>query len=255
MRRAAVIVALAAAGCGNDATPLSPRARPDAGGGAVDAAAPADAGARVRSVEWRNPFGRTSLEHNFLVDGDFEWTSGNGQFGWRAVGNAGETGLGRETGGLCRSGVSCGVLVPGTDLLAMGAAPRDAAVEVALWAKPPSGQCALTSVSLISCTSFTISNLGAVPPVSDTPDAAGWCRHHAIVTKVSYQPCLFVSSFADPEARTLVDDASITAATGAGSSTIAATAPSADQKARIERALAVLHQRRRFGMPERSLAD
>jgi hypothetical protein len=251
----AVVLALAlGAGCNDEPLASSPgEAALDGGGGAapLDAQPPdaqtQDAGPKLRTVERRNPFGNTALEHNTMVDGDFEWTSGYGQHGWRAFGSQGEVALLRETGGLCRSGVMCGVLEREFGLLAMATAPRQKPMLVTLYAKPPEPDCGLTRVSMISCTSSAVFSLASVPSVSDLPAADGWCQHRAIVPAFNQQPCLYVTSNAEPGKRTLLDDASILAADGTGASPLAASTPSAELAARASRDLRWLHEHQRIG--------
>lgn len=242
MKRALILaLALAASGCSNDET-LAASGPTDAGGGDATAdAPPVDPGPPIRSVEHRNPFGRTELVDNLLVDGDFELTAGNGQFGWRAIEGQGLGSLLRETGGLCRSGVSCGVLPGQSELLALAAAPRQQNIEVTLWVKPPAPDCSLTVVTLLACTGIFPVNIGAVPPETDVPDASGWCRHHGINPPTSLHPCLMVTSFADAEQRTLVDDGSLLPAVPSEPSSVAAGPASPELHARAERALRALH--------------
>ncbi len=246
--------------CGGDEAMLRPLAVEDAGAGAdtaVDAAVdapvealgdapapPAEAGIRIRTVERRNPFGAASSGANLLVDGDFELTSGGGQYGWRALDGAGETTLGRETGGLCHSGVTCASMANDVSLIAFGAAPRDSAMEASLWAKPSGADCDGVSVSLIECSSSFPVDIAAVPPVSTAPDAAGWCHYLAVVPKIEDQPCLYVSISAT---RALVDEGSLIAADASGSRPRSRSTPSAALFARMARDLDWLRRNRRFG--------
>jgi len=248
-----VLAALAVYGCGDD-DDSSARAK-DAGSDATSDATtpppPVEAGARIRSVETRNPFG-TVAEHNLLVDGDFELTSSNGQFGWQSIAGGTQGTLGRETGGLCRSGVTCGIIEPQVDLLGWGAAPRDKAIEISVWTKPPVADCGVTVVNLINCMTIFLNPIAPVPPTSAEPDTQGWCHHHVITPPIEYRPCLYVVSYADSGTKTLIDQASLLAADGSGSSSIAAGPPSPELHARISRALRVVHERMRFGRPEPS---
>jgi hypothetical protein len=208
-------------------------------GGAPSDAGPSDAaegGAapsaarRIRTVEQRNPFGDTTIEDNLLVDGDFELSSSNGQYGWRAISlqpNAeGATDLVTETGGLCHSGMSCGVVDNQTALLAFGAEPRDKPMDINVWVKPPAADCAVVSVSLVSCTSEAALTVATIAPVTTSPGADGWCHLEAIAPTMDSQPCLFVSASLQKNQRALVDDASIVAADGTGSKPLEATVPS-----------------------------
>jgi hypothetical protein len=238
-----------------DDEPLLGVADPPPDGGAdgalVDASPPdaaaVDAGPRLRSVERRNPFGNTAIEHNLMVDGDFEWSSGYGQHGWRAFGSSGEVTLTRETGGLCRSGVMCGVLERKLSLLAFAAAARGKSMLITLYAKPPEPNCALTRVTMISCTTGMLFSLASVPAVSEMPAADGWCQHRAILPPFEQQPCLYVTSYAESGQRTLLDDGSIVAADGTGASPLSASPPSAELSARVARDLRWVHEHQRLG--------
>lgn len=245
-RHLALPLALALAACGKDDPPLR-SAGPDAGMDAqADAAPPKlDGGVRMRTVETRNPFGE-ALADNLLVDGDFELTAGSGQYGWRATNATGEAPLLRETGGLCRSGVICGILTPDQDFLGFAAAPKDQSVEVDIWTKPPVPDCEVTVLSVINCTGIIVSNLGTVPATSVEPDATGWCEHKATLPPIDVRPCLFVSSLAEPDTRTLIDQGSFRAVAGASSSALAAGPPSPELHQRMARALEA-NRHPRFG--------
>jgi len=233
--------------CG-DETELAPlEVSPDAA--ATDgASASFDAGPRIRSVELRNPFGNTRTD-NLLVDGDFELTGGQGQYGWRSFSPQGEETLVRETGGLCRSGVTCGVLTSASDLIAFAAAPRDAQIEVGLWAKPSQPDCDLISVSVISCASLIITSLATVLPSSAAPDANGWCRYQGVAAKMDEQPCVYVRANSDPSDRVLLDEAFFGAAQRTAMRRLAATVPREDLLRRMQHALDWIHKHKQFGEP------
>jgi len=247
MKRALLLSAVWLAACGSDER-LGSAPLVDAGVDApADVETPLEAGPPIRRVELRNPFGNTDLEHNLLVDGDFEFTSSNGQFGWRAIAGNAQSGLVRETGGLCRSGVTCGVMTKGTELLALGAAPPGQSMEVSLWVKPPVPDCSTTAVSLISCTGVFPTTLASVPPVDFAPDSSGWCHHHAVAPATEQQPCLVVSSFLEEGQRSLVDDGSILPAPADAPTSLRTGPPTAAEVDRAERVLRVLHESVRFG--------
>ncbi len=235
-------------GCGADERAGAASTLPDAGADAPADAPSGEAGPPIRSIAQRNPFGSVD-PGNLLVDGDFELTSSSGQFGWRAIGSGGEGVLLRETGGFCRSGVSCGVLTPETDLIALAARPGDADMSVVLWAKPPSKDCTLTVVSLIQCTNPIVVSLADVSATNLEPDPSGWCEYRAVAPATEQRPCLLVSSFEGSEQRTLIDAASLAAAPAAAPRSIGTGAPRADVAARAQRALRVLHESTRFGRP------
>jgi hypothetical protein len=253
MRRSVLLTAwLSCAACGTDeALPSEPSGQPDAGSPDADPpdAEPADAGPKIRTVEVRNPFGNTAAENNLMVDGDFEWTSGTGQHGWRATSTTAEVGVSREFGGLCRSGVSCGILENGVALLGLATAPRGKQMLITLYAKPPEPDCGLTTISVISCTSGTVFSVATVPPTTSVPAASGWCQYRATSPAMQEQPCLYVTTFAQAGQRVLIDDATIVAADGTGASPLAPTAPSAELAARILRDVRWMHERQLIGRP------
>jgi hypothetical protein len=240
--------ALLLAACGND-EPL-PASSPGVDAGAESAsvdAEPPEAGPKLRSVERRNPFGNTAAENNLMVDGDFEWTSASGQYGWRAFDSSQEVSLARETGGLCRSGVTCGILESGVALLGMAAAPRNKPMLITLYAKPPEPDCGMTRISVLSCTRVSFSSFATVPPTNAAPASNGWCQYRAIAPPLDEQPCLYVTSYAQDGQRVLIDDASIVAADGTGASPLWASAPSAELFARAVRDVRWVHEHQQLG--------
>ncbi len=201
---------------------------------------PVEAGPKLRTVSVRNPFGNTAQQNNLLVDGDFEWTSGFGQYGWRAQSGISEANLERETGGLCRSGVSCGLLRPGVSFLGYATAAPNKAMEVRVWSKPPIPDCLQTSVTLIQCTTSIVTIVATILQETDAPGADGWCSHKAVVPAMDLQPCLFVSSYASPGQATLIDEASVQAVDTARAPTTEFAAPTPAEKSKMEAALRVL---------------
>lgn len=255
----AIAVAAAAlatlAGCGNEETLVSPveagggGGTAGAAGGAGDAAPPpADAGTPVRTVEQRNPFGDTTIEPNLFVDGDFELTSANGQYGWIAFTGGAQADLVRETGGLCRSGVTCGVMTAGTELMAYGAAPPDKSFEVSLWVKPPATDCTVVLVSLISCVNEH-HTFATVDAVGSQPGPDGWCQYKAVSSPMDEEPCIVIVTSAAQGERVLIDDASLVPVASSGSKALAATVPDPDLFARVGRMLDWVNRHRRYGRP------
>jgi hypothetical protein len=216
--------------------------------GSAGEAGSQDAGPPIRTVEERNPFGNTALEDNLLVDGDFEFTSSGGQFGWRAMAGGAEADLLRETGGLCRSGVTCGVLAPPSTFLAFGAAADGTAMEASFWAKPATPDCGVVSGSVISCSSSFVFNVAPIPPVTDTPDASGWCEYRGVIREMDEQPCFYLGIRSDASAA-LIDAAALVPASSSRVKPLALVVPGPELKARMERDLAYLHRHRQFGRP------
>jgi hypothetical protein len=221
-------------------------AAPDA---PIEAAPQVDAGPVLRTVETRNPFGDLSREHNLLVDGDFELTAGQGQYGWQAIQSLQQVSVPRETGGLCRSGVSCGAMTRDVTLIAEGAAPAGKDLEISLWVKPPAPDCLLTAVVLANCDAALVGSTVSVPPVEDAPDATGWCHHDATLPKIDYRPCLVVSSFADADARTLIDEGGLYATTTPSGSSLAYGPLTPQLHERVSTALRIVREQRLVGRP------
>lgn len=249
-RAIALALSLLLAGCGTDETvPLSrvPTAAPDAGSDS----APPEAGLPIRTISLGNPLGRVD-PNNLMVDGDFELTSASGQFGWRAIASTGEAELRRETGGLCRSGVTCGVLTPDADFLGYAAGPGASDVEVRVYTKPPRPDCTLTAVSLIGCTSAIVFRVDDVASTSSEPASDGWCEHHVVTPAMEHRPCLLVTSFADAGESTLVDDAWLGKAPSRAPRSLAFGPPRAERAERVARTLRIAEATTRIGRPERA---
>lgn len=240
-----VVLASTLAACSED-DEVS-RTKPEDAG--TDVVVPVEAGPPIRSIEQRNPFGE-AREDNLMVDGDFELTSGSGQYGWLGFAAGQQGNLLRETGGLCRSGLTCGILTSDIDFLGNGTAPKDQSFDVSIYTKPPFADCGITQVLLLACTGAVtnIGNIAQVPPTTSEPDESGWCLHQANVPPQVVRPCLWVTSAAGSGTRTLVDQASIVAVKGKSSaSTLAAVPPSPETYDRISRALRSMHDRMPIG--------
>lgn len=257
MRRV-VALALAAGvvACGYDETLVDPLATtvPTGAGGAAGAAGQAGAGGvqdprpPVRSVEHRNPFGSANAD-NLLVDGDFELTSGNGQYGWRLLSPSGGEPLPRETGGLCRSGLVCGVLSAGRQMIAFGAAPAGRSIAVSLWAKPPANDCSIVRPMVISCSSYFTLTLGRVTADSPEPDESGWCRYSGSAPQMTEQPCIYVESSLESGQTALIDDAFLGAVPEGAQRWLSADVPTRAVQERIRSALEWLDEHQQFGRP------
>lgn len=216
----------------------------------ADAGPVTDGAPPIRTVETRNPFGNTTVASNLLVDGDFELTSGSGQHGWRAMDTArGEVPLERETGGLCRSGVVCGVLEQGASMIGFAAAPADAPVDVSVWIRPPGDSCEVVNASLISCMSLFPLMLARIDPVSSTPDESGWCELRGTSSPLDEQPCIFLQGGLALEGRALVDQAVLVGADPDAPMTLSATVPTSRELDAIHGALDWLDRNRRLERP------
>lgn len=241
-----VALALLLAACDSDED-VSQTKPEDAG--TEDVVVPNEAGPPIRSIEQRNPFGE-AREDNLMVDGDFELTSSNGQYGWLGFTAGAQGNLLRETGGLCRSGLTCGILTSDIDFLGQGTAPKGESFDVSIYTKPPVADCGVTQVLLLRCTGavFNAATIAQVPPTTSEPDEKGWCLHQANAPAQDVRPCLWVTSAAGAGNRTLVDQASILAVKGTSTaSSLAAVPPSPETYDRISRALRTLRDRMPIG--------
>lgn len=160
-----------------------------AGGGAPDAAAPADAGAKRREVYQRNPFGNVAARENLLWDGDFEWSSAfSDQYGWIEVPVTTLAFTGVRVGAECRSGLKCAAVKKGGGLFGIAVTSRGQELEASFWAHPsvPKGAPKGKTPSCKGVTGWLTSNGGSdadamIPADAELPDASGWC-HFAVVT-------------------------------------------------------------------------
>ncbi len=210
------------------------------GGGGETSVPPAQTAERVRTVEQRNPYGHTDID-NLMVDGDFEFTGAQGQYGWYAIAQGQQANLVRETGGLCHSGVACGVMMKGTDFLGQAAAPANENIDISLWIKPPpKSDCHVVNATLIECSNSLPIVLSTLTPVQSKPDKTGWCQLTGSHSPMTAQPCLYLKTSED---NVLVDDASLVGVQGSSSSAhaLAATVPSPELYARMKGALEWVH--------------
>lgn len=208
MRRALLplaAVALAAVlhgGCSGDEQLAPVVDESGSGGGAATASsssastatASAGAGTPVRDVFVRNPFGEQ--EGNLLSDGDFELsiTSNPGQQGWNFFGFNGSDDLVAETGGLCRSGLRCGVFPRGGALLARATAAPDMAPMVGeIWVKPIDGSsCAGVTVYVLGCDDFAIrGQFGGLAPQMEED---GWCALRGAAAASATAVCMYLEN-------------------------------------------------------------
>lgn len=153
----------------------------------------------LRTVETRNPFGVPA--HNLMADGDFELSTSagdGGQYGWRSFGSDGQSSLLTETGGLCRTGLRCGVLRAGSVLYGTAtAAPGGAGHQLTVHTKPkdPAVGCkSVMSAYILYCSAF---NPLEVLDTDEEPDADGWCRHSIDFPPGNRAPCLYLEANQD----------------------------------------------------------
>jgi hypothetical protein len=173
------------------------------------ATASTGAGTPVRDVFVRNPFGEQ--DGNLLSDGDFELsiTSNPGQQGWNFFGYNGSDTLVAETGGLCRSGLRCGVFPKGGALLARATAAPDMAPMVGeIWVKPLDGSsCNGVTVYVVGCDDFAVRGQfgGLVPQMEDD----GWCALRGTAAASATAVCMYLEN---EGTGMLIDAASLRAA-------------------------------------------
>lgn len=214
---------------------------PDAGG--VDAAPDSGGDASVSAVRTlltRNPYGNTSVTGNLLVDGDFEFSGSDGQYGWIAFSSQG---LRHETGGLCRSGVSCGRMTNRSRMLAYAVAAPGAPMRLELWTKPEGGDCGAVAVYVIGLVSRDTPLYAQATAKHPTADANGWCLLAAATPVVTEQPGLYLEK--DGQGDVLIDDAVLLPSSA--QARLIQPRVSEVQRARIVAAAEEARRRRRFG--------
>ncbi|MCA9626589.1 MAG: hypothetical protein KC766_02930 [Myxococcales bacterium] len=156
----------------------------------------------VRTLEVRNPYGNVQAVDNLLIDGDFEFSDHQGQYGWLSFSSYG---LQLETGGLCRSGSTCGRLTRNRRMLAYAVAAQNQPMALSLWVKPKNGDCAAVAVYAIGCISDDTPVFAEAKSAADQPGADGWCELTARMATVDEQPCLYLENASDDDV--LIDDA------------------------------------------------
>ena len=195
----ALVAVIALTACDEGTIPYFPPKAIDAGSQAIDA------GASIRTVEVRNPFGDTDHPSNLMVDGDFELTGRSEQMPWITFTQSGQSTLNYATGGKCKSGVRCASVASGTQLVGYFASPKTGSMNASLWVRPDSGTCADVSVVALD-----VDNQQGQPAASltaATPDANGWCLFTGSVPNMAeQQPVLFVTVADSMKGVALIDD-------------------------------------------------
>ncbi|MFT3774635.1 MAG: S41 family peptidase [Minicystis sp.] len=209
-----MVVGAALAGCTGGTEELNPLpvttsmdagTMEDAGtGGAPDAGTP------KRTVMQRNPFGNVAETENLLWDGDFEWYSPfSDQYGWLAGSSPSSLGFSFtdvKLGAECRSGIRCAWLKKKKAIAGIAVASAGNKLEVSFWAHVTAGPCGKVKASLIEFQTNLDADV-AIQPVSDEPDAEGWCHYDSIVDPRKGKPALYIQNGTDGDV--LVDDAVI----------------------------------------------
>ena len=151
-----------------------------------------DGGPPKRTIALRNPLAGPA--GNLLLDGDFELSTGPypGQYGWRMFNSSGtgEVRMFMETGGLCRTGLSCAKVHKGELLFGRGTAAAYGKGHIfEAWAKMPEGTgCAKISVLAVTCDTFIALKKASV----DKDPENGWCHHHGTLPPLTASVCLYI---------------------------------------------------------------
>jgi len=193
-----LILSLALVACGKNET----QPQPDA---AVlpDAAIPTPA-SPTRTVGHRSPFGDAFQSNNLMVDGDFELTGRTDQAPWIVFTTSQQT-LNYETGGHCRSGVRCAIIVPNDALVGYMTSPPSEDFEVRAYLKPDTGHCADAQVYVFDVASNAIS--ASATSTTQTPGDDGWCFFDGKGNALVYQqPALYIQIGPNTKAKTLIVD-------------------------------------------------
>lgn len=169
---------------------------------------PPDHGPLRRTVSVRNPMG--SRGNNLMFDGDFELSTsaGTGQYGWRMFDSTGtgEVRMAVETGGLCRTGLTCVKLHKNEVLFGRGtAAPNEKGHVMEVWGKVPEGVgCAKVQAIAVDCDTFVV--LKVLAADKQIPEDR-WCRHVASFPASASAVCMYIQSSLAPDQEAIVDSA------------------------------------------------
>ncbi|MFO0661868.1 MAG: hypothetical protein U0165_18845 [Polyangiaceae bacterium] len=164
------------------------------------------AGAPARVVTQRNPIGNVAFAQNLMIDGDFEFTGRQGQTPWLALDSNGQASLKFATGGRCHSGIKCGSLTSGQQMIGYYISPRQGKVQVSLWIKPATGVCADARVHTIDIQVGSYAD--SITSETETAGPDGWCHFTGIGRNLAGKsPALFVELDDTATGTVLIDDA------------------------------------------------
>jgi hypothetical protein len=143
---------------------------------------------------------------NLLWDGDFEWQGPFvSQYSW-AIGKSWVPGGVPEIRALpaCRSGLKCATLPKSATMGGLAVSPRTPTTKIRGWARVGAESlCDRVNLHLSSC--FDNDKLtDPAKPMTEGPDAEGWCGYEDERPTLETTPCLFVFNKAKGEV--LVDD-------------------------------------------------
>lgn len=221
MKHAISVIAISAAafGCtsiGEDVSPVSSDAgtttttatETGSGGTGGEGGAPPDAGPPIRTVMQRNPYGNVAETENLLWDGDFEWASPfSDQYGW--LSGSASSYLGYDfpnvkIGAVCRSGMKCVQMSKNRVIAGIGVASAGGKIQASFWAKVTTGDCTGVSGAIIAYDGEGDPDV-TVDPVSEKPDASGWCHYETVVDERKGKPLLYIEN--ESGGTIVVDDA------------------------------------------------
>ncbi|MBK8258657.1 MAG: hypothetical protein IPK82_39110 [Polyangiaceae bacterium] len=160
-----------------------------------------------RTVFVRNPLGEPAA--NLLVDGDFELsiTAGGGQYGWRKFNSGGsvEIAMTAETGGLCRTGLTCARFKKGEIMFGRGtAAALNKGHVMSVYARVPEGiACQKVNVIAVECDTFKPLKASATEPDLEN----GFCHYKDTFAPSSSAVCLYLTNTLPADAVAIVDSA------------------------------------------------
>lgn len=213
-RLAPPLLALVLLGCDADAVspvpvPAAPTAEAPTTPSSEGPPAAAPLGPKKRVILQENGFGLPA--ENLLADGDFELSTVRGgyipQLGWLGFDDNGERAVKAETGGLCRTGLRCGVLQPGLALLARGtAAPHMKRHLATVWAKPPEGSdCDVITIWALDGDTYAV--VRKLKSAEGVPVEGPWCRYQGSLGGRDGPVLLYVDSTLPPDTVALIDSA------------------------------------------------
>ena len=212
-----------------------------------EAGVPAPA-APTRTIGHRSPFGDAFQANNLMVDGDFELTGRTDQAPWIVFTNS-QQALDYETGGHCRSGIRCAIIVPGAALIGYMATPAVEDAEIRAYVKPDSGKC--SDAQIFEFDLVTNNTAGSAQATTSQPADDGWCFFTGKAPNLAYeQPALYIQLASNAKSKTLiVDQVSVLPLSVAPvhGITMPFVPPSPEIRARIENASNYLRTHRKYG--------
>lgn len=191
-----------------------------------------------------------------MVDGDFELTGRNDQAPWIVFTNS-QQNLNYETGGHCRSGIRCAIIVPGDALVGYLASPPVEDFEIRAYVKPDNGHCADAELFAFNLADNSI--YGSATSTTPSPGDDGWCFFDGKVSALVYeQPALFIQFAQNAKAKSVVIDqvsALPASKVPVHGITPPPVVPSAATRVRVANVAAYLRTHRKYGRNASSSGD